>query len=105
MMERSDHDRHRVAAQLHEQAVSAYAAFVSFIQASTMAPSGVDGTVASASLLVRDELRDQAESLRQLMMAVQPLEVDRRNAQRLKRAHPRLCGQPLRRRGACPRRW
>jgi signal transduction histidine kinase len=83
MMERSDHDRHRVAAQLHEQAVSAYAAFVSFIQASTMAPSGADATVASASVLVRDELRDQAESLRQLMMAVQPLEVDRRNAQSL----------------------
>ena len=83
MMERSDHDRHRVAAQLHEQAVSAYAAFVSFIQASAMAPSGADGTVASASVLVRDELRDQAESLRQLMMAVQPLEVDRRNAQSL----------------------
>jgi signal transduction histidine kinase len=83
MMERSDHDRHRVAAQLHEQAVSAYAAFVSFIQASTMAPTGADGTVASASALVRDELRDQAESLRQLMMAVRPLEVDRRNAQRL----------------------
>ncbi|HEX2562671.1 MAG TPA: ATP-binding protein [Acidimicrobiales bacterium] len=83
MMERSDHDRHRVAAQLHEQAVSAYAAFVSFIQASTMAPSGVDGTVASASVLVRDELRDQAESLRHLMMAVQPLEVDRRHAQSL----------------------
>lgn len=83
MMERSDHDRHRVAAQLHEQAVSAYAAFVSFIQASAMAPLGADGTVASASVLVRDELRDQAESLRQLMMAVQPLEVDRRNAQSL----------------------
>jgi signal transduction histidine kinase len=39
--------------------------------------------VASASAQVRDELRQQAESLRQLMMAVQPLEVDRRHAQSL----------------------
>jgi signal transduction histidine kinase len=83
MIERSDRDRHRVAAQLHEQAVSAYAAFVSFIQASSMAPMGADGAVASASALVRDELRDQAESLRQLMMAVQPLAVDRCDAHSL----------------------
>jgi signal transduction histidine kinase len=48
-----------------------------------MAPSGADGTVASASVLVRDELRDQAESLRQLMMAVRPLGVDRPRSQSL----------------------
>jgi signal transduction histidine kinase len=83
VMKRSDHERHRVAAQLHEQAVSAYAAFVSFIQATTLAPAGADRHVASASAQVRDELRQQAESLRQLMMAVQPLEVDRRHAQSL----------------------
>ncbi len=83
VMQRSDLDRHRVAAQLHEQAVSAYAAFVSFLQASALAPAGAVGPVASASALVRDELRDQAESLRQLMMAIQPLDGDRRTAQSL----------------------
>jgi signal transduction histidine kinase len=83
VMQRADDDRHRVAAQLHEQAVSAYAAFVSFIQTSALVPSGVGGPVAGASALVRDELRGQAESLRQLMLAVQPLEVDRHHSQSL----------------------
>jgi signal transduction histidine kinase len=83
VMQRADDDRHRVAAQLHEQAVSAYAAFVSFIQTSAMVPAGSGGPVAGASALVRDELRDQAESLRQLMLAVQPLEVDRPRSQSL----------------------
>ena len=77
VMQRADHDRHRVAAQLHEQAVSAYASFVSYIQMSSMDPTRGDGAVGGVSTLVRDELRDQAESLRQLMLAVQPLEVDR----------------------------
>lgn len=83
VMQRSDHERHRVAAKLHEQAVSAYSAFVSFIQSSTLAPAGGGGTVAGASALVRDGLRDQAESLRRLMLAVQPLEVDRPRSQSL----------------------
>ena len=77
VMQRGDHDRHRVAAQLHEQAVSAYASFVSYIQMSSMVPTHGDGAVGGVSTLVRDELGDQAESLRQLMLAVQPLEVDR----------------------------
>jgi signal transduction histidine kinase len=83
VMQRNDTDRHRVAAQLHEQAVSAYATFVSFIQTSSLAPSGPGGPVAGASEMVRDELRAQAESLRQLMLAVQPLEVDRPRSQSL----------------------
>jgi signal transduction histidine kinase len=76
VMQRADDDRHRVAAQLHEQAVSAYASFVSYIQMSSLTPAGAEGST-GVSTLVRDELRDQAESLRQLMLAVQPLEVDR----------------------------
>ena len=76
LMQRTDDDRHRVAAQLHEQAVSAYASFVSFVQMSTVGQRAA-GPVAGASAMVRDELRSQAESLRLLMMAVQPLEVDR----------------------------
>lgn len=83
VMQRSDDERHRVAAQLHEQAVSAYSTFVSFIQTSTLIPAGGGGTVAGASALVRDGLREQAESLRRLMLAVQPLEVDRPRSQSL----------------------
>jgi signal transduction histidine kinase len=77
VMQRADDDRHRVAAQLHEQAVSAYSSFVSYIQMSSLGRSGAEGTAGGVSTLVRDELRDQAESLRRLMLAVQPLEVDR----------------------------
>ncbi len=76
LMQRTDEDRHRVAAQLHEQAVSAYASFVSFVQAHAGGAVG-GGGVGSASVQVRGDLRDQAESLRQLMLAVRPLEVDR----------------------------
>ena len=76
LMQRADEDRHRVAAQLHEQAVSAYASFVSFVQAH-VGDRGRDGGVSGASALVRDDLRGQAEGLRQLMLAVRPLEVDR----------------------------
>src|SRR5262245_36161991 len=76
VMQRSDDDRHRVAAQLHEQAVSAYATFVSFMQTSALVGSGTGAPMAGASALVRDELGKQAESLRQLMLAVQPLAAD-----------------------------
>ncbi|MBN2622887.1 MAG: hypothetical protein JXA83_05955, partial [Acidimicrobiales bacterium] len=72
IMQCTDDDRHRVAAQLHEQAVSAYSTFVSLAQTGALGPVG-----AGASALVRDELREQAESLRRLMRAVQPLEVGR----------------------------
>lgn len=80
VMQRSDDDRHRVAAQLHEQAVSAYASFVSLIQAGALSPARSDDPMSSASALVRDELRSQAESLRELMLAVQPLGTDRPRA-------------------------
>ena len=76
VMQRSDDDRHRVAAQLHEQAVSAYATFVSFMQTSALVGAGTRAPMAGASALVRDELGKQAESLRQLMLAVQPLAAD-----------------------------
>jgi signal transduction histidine kinase len=76
VMQHSDDDRHRVAAQLHEQAVSAYATFVSFMQTSALVGAGTRAPMAGASALVRDELGKQAESLRQLMLAVQPLAAD-----------------------------
>jgi signal transduction histidine kinase len=88
MMRRSDDDRHRVAAQLHEQAISAYATFVSFLQATRQgagsasgAGSGPVGT--DASSLVREDLARQAESLRQLMLAIRPIEIDRRRSESL----------------------
>ena len=85
VMQRADVERHRVAAQLHEQAVSAYATFVSFIQTSSLSGSSAErGPMAGASVLVRDELRQQADSLRQLMLAVQPLEVERPWSQSLR---------------------
>lgn len=77
VVQRADHDRHRVAAQLHEQAVSAYAAFVAYVQATAPAGSDRGGAGVGASAVVRDELRAQAESLRRLMLAVQPLGADR----------------------------
>ena len=72
VMQRSDDDRHRVAAQLHEQAVAAYATFVSFMQAGSLVQTSGLSPMAGASALVRDELGKQAESLRRLMLAVQP---------------------------------
>jgi signal transduction histidine kinase len=77
VMQRSDDDRHRVAAQLHEQAVAAYATFVSFMQAGSLVPTNGSPSMIGASAIVRDELGKQAESLRKLMLAMQPLEVGR----------------------------
>src|SRR5262245_5743987 len=77
VMQRSDDDRHRVAAQLHEQAVAAYATFVSFMQTSALVGARTGAPLVGASALVRAELGKQAESLRQLMLAVQPLAADR----------------------------
>jgi signal transduction histidine kinase len=87
MMRRSDDDRHRVAAQLHEQAISAYATFVSFLQATQHTSTGSGSSAAAAgggaSSLVREDLARQAESLRQLMLAIRPIEIDRRRSESL----------------------
>lgn len=72
VMQRSDDDRHRVAAQLHEQAVAAYATFVSLMQAGALVQANGPSPIAGASAIVRDQLGKQAESLRRLMLAVQP---------------------------------
>jgi signal transduction histidine kinase len=79
MIQRIDDDRHAVAAQLHEQAISAYATFVSFAQAAapTAVRAGHRGSVDGASALVRRDLARQAEALRQLMLASRPLEAER----------------------------
>jgi signal transduction histidine kinase len=73
VMQRADQDRHRVAAQLHEQAVAAYASFVSFIQASGTS-LGDQSPLSAASSRVRDDLASHADSLRQLLLAIAPLD-------------------------------
>jgi signal transduction histidine kinase len=73
VMQRADQDRHRVAAQLHEQAVAAYASFVSFIQASGTS-LGDQSPLSAASSRVRDDLARHADSLRQLLLAIAPLD-------------------------------
>jgi signal transduction histidine kinase len=72
VMQGAEADRHRVAAQLHEQAVSSYAAFVSIMGfPGDRAASGVD---AGPSTRLRRDLNRQAETLRELMLAIRPLE-------------------------------
>lgn len=66
-----DHDRHRTAARLHEQATSAYVAFASYLRTNGLADD--DGRPGSLGA-VREELAAQAESFRQLMLAIRPLE-------------------------------
>jgi signal transduction histidine kinase len=86
MIRRIDEDRHAVAAQLHEQAMSAYATFVSYLLASSRSPVGErvsSGALTEASALVRDDLSRQAEGLRQLMLAVGPLEAGDRRSESL----------------------
>lgn len=84
VMKRADDDRHRVAAELHEQAVSAYASFVSFIQVvGTPSGAGGGGALTGASTMVRDDLARHADSLRHLMLAIKPLEPEGNGAQTL----------------------
>jgi signal transduction histidine kinase len=72
-----EEDRRQVATELHEQAVSSYAAFVAYVQAtgasdgSPAAPTA-EG-LATASALVRADFARTAETLRQLMLSVRPL--------------------------------
>ena len=76
LMQRADEDRHRVAAQLHEQAVSAYTSVV-LLQGSYTTPGGTSTASSDAGDRVRHDLAHHADSLRDLMLAIQPLEADR----------------------------
>lgn len=78
VVEQTDEDRHRVVAQLHEQAIASYATFVSFIQATSRlrTGSGSSQSLSHVSERVRRDLAQQAESLRQLMVAVRPLGIE-----------------------------
>lgn len=75
MMQNVEHDRHRVAAQLHEQALSSYVAFRSYVRSGPQHAENGDGTAGSSSLeAVQEGLGGQAEALRRLMLAIKPLE-------------------------------
>jgi len=85
IMRSVDEDRHRFASQLHEQAISSYVAFASMTQ-SVRSADPERGTIvlAGVSSRLRDDLAEQAESLRQLMLAVRPLEAQGPRASRLR---------------------
>lgn len=74
----SDHDRHRVAAQLHQQATAFYVAFTSFLRLS-------DGEETHPSIVaVRKDLERQADELQELMLAVRPLDANHDGASDLR---------------------
>ncbi|HKY65892.1 MAG TPA: ATP-binding protein, partial [Acidimicrobiales bacterium] len=75
VMRSVDEDRHRVASQLHDQAIFSYVAFDSMTREAVNAERVPGATVlAGVSARLRDDLAEQAESLRHLMLAVRPLE-------------------------------
>jgi signal transduction histidine kinase len=77
LIQQMSNDRHSVAAQLHEQAMSAYATFVSFVTARSSADLWSPDAMTGASGLLGDDLAKQAESLRQLMLAIRPMAMER----------------------------
>jgi signal transduction histidine kinase len=74
LLERSVHDRRRFAGQLHEQAIAAYASFSALAATGRPAATGRLSVVAQASALVQVDLARHADSLRELILAIRPLE-------------------------------
>jgi signal transduction histidine kinase len=79
VLQSAEDDRHRLAAQLHERAVSSYAAFVTFMRAVPSLDRGSSPVASVMGVMTRD-LERQAESLRQLVLAVRPLDVRERGS-------------------------
>jgi len=77
LMRAVEDDRHRVAAQLHEQAVGSLSVLGSVVQTSyqALAPD-VAESVNTALAGIRADLAARAESMRQLMLAVQAPQLD-----------------------------
>ena len=99
IMRSVDEDRHRFASQLHEQAISSYVAFASMTQSARRRRRRPDTIVlAGVSTRLRDGLAEQAESLRQLMLAVRPIEAGRAAGQPADLTDRGLLRQPPRRR-------
>jgi signal transduction histidine kinase len=84
LLERSVHDRRRFAGQLHEQAVAAYASFSALAATGRPAASSRSSVVAQASALVQVDLARHADSLRELILAIRPLESGRAGGERLR---------------------
>jgi signal transduction histidine kinase len=73
LMHAVEHDRHRVAAQLHEQAVGGLAVLGSVIRASSaVMPRERSAQLDEALGGIRADMATQVESLRRLMLAVRP---------------------------------
>ncbi len=77
LMRAVEDDRHRIAAQLHEQAVGSLAVLASVVHTSSAAlPADVAAAVHAALAGVRADLGAQADVLRRLMLAVQAPALD-----------------------------
>lgn len=77
LMRAVEQDRHRVAAQLHEEALASLSALGMIMQTSYAAlPQNISGPLAGALTDIRADLAARAESLRELMLAVRPPELD-----------------------------
>ena len=87
LLDRNLHDRHNFAAQLYEQAVAAYTSFT-LLAGTGEAPADSTSAVARASAMVGGDLARHAESVRELVQAIRPL--DGQDASR----HQRL-GTPI----------
>jgi signal transduction histidine kinase len=76
VMRSMEHERHRLAGALHEQAASAYAVLVTFIASTGSRTDGGEWPDQHRHVAdsLRDDLRQQAESLRHLSLALQPLD-------------------------------
>ena len=83
-----DEDRHRVASQLHDQAIFSFVAFESMTRTASDAPPGAPSLLAGVSAHVHDDLAGQAEALRQLMLAVRPLSAPGPRTQATRLASP-----------------
>lgn len=81
VMRHADEERHLVAARLHEQAVSTYAAVASWMRESARSDPA---SAADALDSVRDQLARHAESTRRLMVAIRPVDHEPRRSERLR---------------------
>ena len=88
VMRSVDEDRHRVASQLHDQAIFSFVAFESMTRTASDGPPGAPSVLAGVSARVRDDLAGQAEALRRLMLAVRPLSAPGARSQAARLASP-----------------
>jgi glucose-6-phosphate-specific signal transduction histidine kinase len=73
LLERNLHDRHSFAAQLYEQAVAAYTSFT-LLAGTGDAPTDPTSAMAKATAMVGGDLARHAESVRELVQAIRPLD-------------------------------